>query len=224
MTAANGPRAVLWDLDGTLADSEELHWLAWLEVMARESVSVTYDQFQASFGRRNASFLPEWLGSAASEETVARIGGEKEAAFRRLVAERGCRAVPGAAGCVRRLEEAGWRQAIASSAPRANIGALTAALGLDRYIRVAAAAEDVTAGKPDPAIFLAASAMLGVAPSRCVVVEDVAAGVEAARRAGMVSIGLSRCGPPLDATLPVSTLETLTPEDFERLLIRASSK
>jgi beta-phosphoglucomutase-like phosphatase (HAD superfamily) len=101
---------------------------------------------------------------------------------------------------------------------------LTAALGLDGYIRAAAAAEDVTAGKPDPAIFLAAASILGVAPSRCVVVEDVAAGVEAARRAGMVSIGLSRNGPPLDATLPVTTLETLAPEDFERLLIRASSK
>jgi beta-phosphoglucomutase-like phosphatase (HAD superfamily) len=78
-------------------------------------------------------------------------------------------------------------------------------------------ADDVHRGKPDPEVFLVAASRLGVPPDRCVVVEDAAAGVEAARRGGMKSVGVG--GPALRAAdVHVASLTELEPEDFDRLI------
>ena len=87
-------RAVLWDLDGTLVDSEVLHWLAWRDILAGENVTITYDQFLASFGRKNDPIMRDWLGGATPERS-ARLAVTKEA-DRRLVAAQGLTALPGA--------------------------------------------------------------------------------------------------------------------------------
>jgi beta-phosphoglucomutase len=78
-------------------------------------------------------------------------------------------------------------------------------------------AEDVSSGKPEPHVFLAAALSLGIPPGRCVVVEDAAVGVEAARRAGMRCIGVAR-SEALPADLVVSSLADLPDDAFERLL------
>ena len=210
-------RAVLWDLDGTLVDSAEFHWLAWQEIMSAEGAPITREQFEASFGRRNASFLPEWLGPGAPAERVERVGDAKEARYRRYIAERGCEALPGAAAWVERLHRDGWWQAVASSAPRRNIEAVLDGLGLRGFFQAIVSAEDVRVGKPDPRVFLLAAERLGVPAARSVVVEDAAAGIEAARRAGMRCIGISR-GAPLDADLAVASLADLPPDAFHRML------
>lgn len=208
--------AVLWDLDGTLVDSEELHWQAWRETMAAEGVPITWEQFKATFGQRNDSFVPLWLGEGATPERVARIGDAKEACYRRLVRERGLAPAPGAREWVERLRKEGWRQAIASSAPRENVLVMLEALGLAGAFQAIVAAEDVTAGKPDPQVFLLAAERLGVPPSRCIVVEDAPAGIEAARRAGMRSIFVRGGDTPAD--LVVNTLAELPEDAFRRLL------
>ncbi|MGD0437716.1 MAG: HAD family hydrolase, partial [Bryobacteraceae bacterium] len=118
---------------------------------------------------------------------------------------------------VQRLREEGWRQAIASSAPRENVDVVLEALGLARSFDAVVSAEDVTAGKPDPQVFLKAAQRLGLAPARCVVVEDSAAGVEGARRAGMKSIGVSRNG-RLAADLGVRSLADLQASAFAELV------
>lgn len=211
-------KAVLWDMDGTLVDSEQLHWLAWKEVMDAEGVAVRYDQFRDTFGQRNDTIIPLWLGGEATPETVARISDTKEAAYRRMVRERGIAGVDGAVEWVKRLHEQGWRQAIASAAPRANIDAILDALGLHMYFDAAVAAEDVPRGKPDPQVFLLAAERLGVSPARSIVVEDGRAGVEGARRAGMRSIGLAPNGGELPADIVVRSFGELPPDAFERLL------
>lgn len=210
--------AVLWDLDGTLVDSEEYHWRAWRDTMATEGVKITREQFRATFGQRNDFIVPRLLGGDASPERVQRIGDEKEACYRRLVRQGGLAPLPGAAEWLRRLNGDGWRQAIASSGPRRNVEVVVEMLGLGPNFGALVAAEDVHNGKPDPEVFLIAASRLGVTPSRCVVVEDASAGIEAARRAGMRSIGVSPSGAPLDADLLVSSLAALLPDAFQRLL------
>ena len=69
--------AVLWDMDGTLVDSEEYHWQAWREAMAAEGVSITRAQFLATFGQRNDAIIPKWLGVEATPEPVTRVGDAK---------------------------------------------------------------------------------------------------------------------------------------------------
>lgn len=210
--------AVLWDLDGTLVDSEEYHWRSWKETLDREGVHITPQDFLASFGQRNDAIIPRWLGADARAEDIERIGDAKESLYRELVRAEGLAPLPGAAEWVERLHHQGWRQAIASSAPRANVDAVLDALGLRRWFQATVSAEDVTAGKPDPQVFLIAASRVGAEPHSCVVVEDARAGIEAARRAGMKSIGVGRNSSALDASLKVETLSRLPADAFSSLV------
>jgi len=210
--------AVLWDLDGTLLDSEEYHWGAWRETMAEAGHPITREQFLATFGLRNDEILPQWLGASAPLEAIDRVGRDKETLYRKLLRERGVAPLAGAAEWVRRLKSGGWLQAIASSAPRANVDVVLEVLGMGSFFQAVVSAEDVTAGKPDPQVFLTAAARLGMEPKACIVVEDSPAGIEAARRAGMHSIGVSRKGLLSGADLSVTSLTQLPGSAFAALL------
>lgn len=212
-------RAVLWDVDGTLIDSREFHWLSWHGALAAENFPITREQFERTFGRRNEEILGAYFPHYGPEE-IARVGEAKEVAYRELVRERGIELLPGVRRWLERLRGEGWRQALASSAPRQNLDAIVAALDLGHFFSAVASAEDVTEGKPDPQVFLAAASKLGVEPRRCVVVEDAPAGTEAARRAGMRSVGVLSSHAELTADIVVRTLEELPPDAFDGLLER----
>ena len=212
-------RSVLWDLGGTLIDSEQYHWLAWRDTMAAHGITLTHEQFLKTFGLRNDAIIPQWIPDA-SPERVDQIAREKEQLYRRLVREGGLDPLPGARHWTEQLAREGWRQAIASSAPRENIDAVLTVIGLASFFQAIVSAEDVTLGKPDPQVFLTAAARLGSAPAHSIVVEDAPAGIEAARRAGMPNIGVRRNGSPLGADLAVSSLADLPRDAFSRLIPR----
>jgi beta-phosphoglucomutase len=214
------PGAVLWDLDGTLVDSEEYHWHSWRETMAAEGVVLTHEQFRASFGQRNDSILRMWLGPDLAPQRMDRIADAKEDFYRRLVRTGGLSPLPGAAEWVRRLHAERWMQAIASSAPRLNIEVVLDVIGLPDQFEASVSAEDVRIGKPDPQVFLLAASRLEIPPARSIVVEDAAAGIEAARRGGMRSIAVSRTGAPMPADIVVRSLADLPPDAFSSLLLR----
>ena len=211
-------RAVLWDMDGTLIDSEELHWIAWRDTMANEGIVITREQFLASFGQRNDSIIPAWLGRGAPPERVERIANAKEELYRQLIRKNGISPLPGVARWLRHLQGEGWLQAVASAAPRANIDVVLEALSATHIFQGIVSAEDVHRGKPDPEVYLLAAARIKASPDRCVVVEDAAAGVQGARTAGMHSIGVSRNGKQLPADVVVRSLDLLNADVFEELL------
>ena len=208
---------MLWDLDGTLADSREYHWRSWKDALGAEGLEITEAQFLASFGQRNDAILSQWLGSGADPARILRIGEAKEALYRKLVESEGVIPLPGAAEWVRTLSEAGWHQAIASSAPRLNVAVMHRALGFFDFIQVLVGAEDVLHGKPAPDVFLLAAERLGVPPRRCVVVEDAEAGIEAAQRGGMRSVGVGSASVAA-ADVVVRQLSDLPAAIFERLV------
>jgi HAD superfamily hydrolase (TIGR01509 family) len=210
---------VLWDLDGTLVDSEEYHWRSWRDTMAGEGVALTFEQFRATFGWRNDAILRQWLGDDIDARRAARIGDAKEELYRSLVRSGGLVPLPGAAEWVRRLHAEGWQQAIASSAPRLNVEVVMEVIGLAAQFQATASAEDVERGKPDPEIFLSAASRLGATPAHAIVVEDAAAGIEAARRAGMRSIAVRADGALLPADMVVRSLADLPADAFARLLL-----
>lgn len=211
-------RAVLWDLDGTLVDSEDFHWRAWRDTMAAEALPITHEQFLQTFGHRNDEILPLWLGPAATPARIQQIAAAKEALYRRLIHEEGLAPLPGVAHWLERLHAEGWRQAIASSAPRKNVEVVLEVTCLADCFQALVSAEDVTIGKPDPQVFLTAASRLNAPPAHCIVVEDAPAGVEAARRAGMRSIGVTRNGKQLAADIAVTSLADLPSDCFTRLL------
>jgi HAD superfamily hydrolase (TIGR01509 family) len=215
---------VLWDLDGTLVDSAPYHWVAWRDTLAGEGRPVQPGDFAATFGKRNDEILHQLFGPEIALDWIERVSEAKEQAYRRLLREQGLEAAPGALDWLARLHERGWKQALASSAPRPNIDAVFEALSLERYLDAVVSADEVGRGKPDPAIFLEAARRLELPPARCVVVEDAPAGLEGARRAGMPSIGvLSSHHPSLLADVVVASLDRLPPEAFSDLLARLTS-
>lgn len=87
--------------------------------MANEGIAITREQFLSSFGQRNDSILPQWLGAAASPERIDKVAIQKEL-HRQMVRKHGISPLPGVEHCVRQPHNEAWLQAIASAAPRAN--------------------------------------------------------------------------------------------------------
>jgi len=157
------------------------------------------------------------LGAQTLDKTIDRISLDKEERYRAAIRRDGVVRLPGVEHWLKRLAQDGWKQAIASSAPRLNVEAILEATGWASCFAAMTAAEDVAISKPDPAVFLLAAQRLGVPPPRCVVVEDAPAGIEGAQRAGMRSVGI--CGlHQVHADLNVRSLEELPDDAFDRLL------
>jgi beta-phosphoglucomutase family hydrolase len=221
MEKSNGgtARGVLWDLDGTLIDSGELHYEAWEEVLTELGRAFDRRTFAESFGKRNDTILRDLLGIPGAPEELQRLSDRKEELYRTRVRARGVPLLPGAAEWLHRLKAEGWRQALATSAPIANVDATLEPLGLRDHFDAVVSADEVGRGKPDPLVFLTAAERLGLPPGRCVVVEDAPAGLEGARRGGMPSIGvLSGHFEGLQADLVVGSLRDLPEDAFHRLL------
>ncbi len=188
-SSSDGSRAVLWDLDGVLADTSELHYASWREVLPRFGLDMTWEQHLATFGRNNAAILAHMTGEAGNPAWVEEVSQAKEQAFRRLARER-AKALPGAKAWLERLQAWGIQQAVASSAPIENVQTLVEALGFSPYLDALVSGEHLPA-KPDPAIFLEAARQLGVEPRHCLVVEDAVVGVEGAKKAGMRALAVT---------------------------------
>jgi beta-phosphoglucomutase family hydrolase len=212
------PRAVLWDLDGTLTDTMTSHFRAWREVLAGEGYELNWAAFAASFGQRNDTALRSMLGSEISDPDIERISAIKEARFRALVRQDGLQLLPGVASRLQSSRAAGWRQALVTSAPRANAEIMLDVLGIGEFFDAVVTGDDVTRAKPHPEPFLAAAAAVHVPPQRCLVVEDSPSGIEAASRAGMRSVAVGPTSASLPATLRVASLAELPPGAFDALL------
>ena len=193
--ADRGAYAVLWDVDGVIIDSAEQHRRAWEQLAAENGLPYTDAAFWASFGRRNADVITAMFGVAGPPERIEALADRKEMLYRALVAEQG-RALPGAVELMAALHAAGYREALASSAPSANIRLIVDLLGLAPYLQATVSGESVAHGKPAPDIFLAAARALGIQPSHCLVIEDAPAGVQAAHAAGMRCLAVRRAGQP----------------------------
>ena len=215
----NEPKAVLWDMDGTLIDSAEYHWQTWRDALAALGVPLTREDFNGWFGSRNDRILSRYFPGISAGD-IQRIGDLKEERYRELVRRDGVVLLPGIGDWLARLRNAGWRQAVASSAPPANIDVLVDVLGLHDTFNAVVSAEEVAHGKPAPDVFFRAAEKVGVAPARCVVVEDAAIGVEAGRRGGMRTIGIEggHSHGPLQADVVTRSMADLPLDSFDKLL------
>jgi len=214
-----GPRAVIFDFDGVIADDEPLHLAAFQRTLSGEGIALTTEDYYAHYlGCDDHDAIAEALraaGRPASEERVQGLMAIKATHFLGLVRD-GVRIFPGVPGFV---GEAAARVplAIASGALRREIELILAQSGLRRAFTVIVSAEEVEEGKPSPAGFLLALARLreqlpDLASMECLVVEDSLAGIEAARRAGMRCLAVANSYGPAElaaADLVVPSLEGL---------------
>ncbi|MFB6285813.1 MAG: HAD family hydrolase, partial [Candidatus Bipolaricaulia bacterium] len=145
--------------------------------------------FRETFGRRNADVFHTLYDDELSPQEMQRQSDRKEGLFRERARGR-LQPLAGARELVEALHDAGYPLALGTSAPRANATMMIEELGLSRFFEAQVTGDDVAAGKPDPEVFRTAAQRLHVPPERCLVIEDAAAGVEAAHRAGMVAVAV----------------------------------
>jgi beta-phosphoglucomutase len=185
----NSLRAVIWDLDGVIIDSAEEHRQAWQRLAREEGIRFSDADFWATFGKRNDDIIAVIWGPQAPERVQA-LANRKEAYFRDLIRKTAA-PLPGSIELLQGLHEAGFLQALASSAPIENIQLISEVLGLRQYFTALVSGETVAHGKPAPDIFLKAAKELGIDPGQCLVIEDAVAGVQAAHAAGMRCIAVA---------------------------------
>lgn len=173
---------LIFDCDGTLADSMPLHYVAWHETLLRYGIEFTNDRFYSMGGMPSAGIVR----ILAEEQNVVvdppRVADEKEAAFTELIVQ----VQPKVAVCeIAQQFHQKKPMAVASGSGRDIVQRQLAALGISDLFATIVASEDTERHKPEPDVFLEAASRLGVDPTRCVVFEDSPLGFQAADAAGM---------------------------------------
>lgn len=181
------PKALLFDLDGTLLDSDPLHLAVFADMLAPLGIVVDEAYYGSNIhGRHNVQIFTDLMpGEDAQALDVA-----KEAAFRDLLAKTPMQPTPGLIALLDYADANGLPTAVATNACRLNAEAMLAALGIrDRFAAVLAA-EECARTKPAPDVFLAAAKAVGVDARETLAFEDSPTGVAAANAAGCTVLGL----------------------------------
>ncbi|MEU8679619.1 HAD family phosphatase [Streptomyces sp. NPDC048560] len=176
---------VVFDLDGTLVDSEPNYYEAGRRLLARYGVrDFSWEHHTRFIGIGTRETLTALRAEYGIEAPVDELLAGKNALYLELAGS-STEVFPEMRELVERLHGAGVPMAVASGSSRAAIGAVLAVTGLDAYIPLYVSAEEVPHGKPEPDVFLEAARRLGTDPAGCVVLEDAAPGAAAAHAAGM---------------------------------------
>jgi HAD superfamily hydrolase (TIGR01509 family) len=200
-------RQVVFDLDGLMVDSEPMHELANDRYFARLGTTLDESLREEMMGRRVRDL---------AEATAGRLGrspddvfAEREAVFWELLEQSGVKPMPGLDQAIAMLRGAGLPLAVATSGTRLYVDHVLDRLGIREAFAVVVSGEEVTAGKPDPEIYLRAAALLGADPADCVALEDTFHGVTAARAAGMHAIAIPNA---LTAAMDFSAADAVLPD------------
>ena len=217
---SNKSKAIIWDMDGVIADTAPHHLRAWQDAFRRYGADYTEATFRSNFGKRNDAIIKNILGDETPKAKIETIAQEKEENFRRRAAGN-IKPLPGVIELLKSLSDSGFYQALGSSAPIENIELIIQELGIGKFFQTIVSGRDVKEGKPSPQGFLLAAEKLGISPQYCVVIEDAIAGVSAAKSAGMKCLAVTNTSPAVklaEADIVINTLERITVSDMIRLL------
>ncbi len=211
----------IFDWDGVVVDSSSHHEESWERLAKETGFTLPDGHFKKGFGMKNEFIIPNLLNWSSRLEEIQELSLRKEALYREILIEWGIRALPGVAECLGELSKRRIPCAIGSSTHRLNIDTILSVIGLENYFAAIVTAEDVSRGKPDPEVFLAAAGRIGVAPNRCVVFEDALVGIEAAHRGGMKVVAVATTNPIeklMGADLAVHRLDELSVDQLAALV------
>ncbi|MDI1240891.1 MAG: HAD family phosphatase [bacterium] len=183
-------RAFIFDMDGTLVDNMRFHNEAWRTLIEENGFEFDEHKFLVeTAGQTNREIIPSVFG-AVSNERVSELALRKEELYREAYLPHR-KPVAGLVEFLDAARDLEIRMAVSTAASPANMAFILDGLELRKYFGAITTAADVKHGKPDPEIFLISAANVGVESRNSMVFEDALFGFEAAKRAGMQSIGLT---------------------------------
>jgi phosphoglycolate phosphatase len=215
-------KALLFDIDGTLADTDALHVQAFNHVFGPRGH--VFDRERASkelMGFSTASISERFLPDEPPERQAA-IMAEKEAAFRELVSGK-IQPVPGLMTLLARADRAGIPMVAVTNAPRLNAEMLLAGLGIMHRFKAVVIGDELPHGKPHPLPYLEGLRAANAAPDRSVAFEDSRSGVKSACAAGIATIGIRTSLSHADLVEAGSRMTASTFEDPELMKLVAAT-
>lgn len=187
-------RALLFDLDGTLAETDSLHLPTWVDALAPYGVEVDEEFYKERISGRSTPEIVRDLLPNLTDEEGASIGDAKEASFRERAVE--LEPLPGLVNFVEEGKSQGFKIALVTNAPKENVGAILPALKLQDFFETVVLADEVGAVKPDPAPYQAALKRTGVSAEEALAFEDSLSGLASSVAAGIPTVGIASTQDP----------------------------
>jgi beta-phosphoglucomutase len=185
-------RGVIFDLDGVLVTTDELHFQSWIKLTNEEGIRFDRrinERLRGVSRMESLAIVLERSPRAYSDAEKQALADRKNGYYQHLLTTlTPASLIPGSLAAVTELRRRGLRVAVGSSSKNTRI--IMHQLDLLSYFDVIVDGNDIERSKPDPQVFLLAAERLGLPPAECLVIEDAVAGVESARRAGMTVFGI----------------------------------
>jgi HAD superfamily hydrolase (TIGR01509 family) len=182
-------KGVIWDMDGVLIDSMEIHFKIWEQIFSEFDVRFARKDFNRHFGTTNQETIQTVLGNKLSFKESRDLAEKKQLLFEQQAITE-AQLIPGVDKWLQFFFDRNIPQAVASSNAQRFIEAVAENKGISHFFKTMVSAEGL-ASKPDPAVFLESARLINAKPDCCLVFEDAVAGVEGAKRAGMKCIAIT---------------------------------
>ena len=185
-------KAVIFDMDGVLADTEPIYMGITLDLLAKLEVPLPPEELFEYVGipvRQMWSEIRSRFQIHKSLAELIRLEKDRQLQYLRYIKQ--LPEVPGVRNLLEELAQMGTFMAVASSSSRDIVDLILSKLAIYRFFAATVSGKDVAQGKPAPEIFLKAAADLGVEPRHCIVIEDSPPGIAGAKAAGMICVGFA---------------------------------
>lgn len=183
-------KSIIFDMDGVVVNSIECDFSSWKKVLQRFGKDLSFDEYKRFSGMKAKQIFRQY-GEDVTDDSAILLENEKDDYFAECL-KKGSVTIPrGLISLLDLLLDNMIDVSLATAASRKKVDSVLEYFGIASYFRVIITGDDVSAGKPDPQIFLKASTMLGLRPEECVVIEDAPNGIRAAKKGNMKCIAIT---------------------------------
>jgi beta-phosphoglucomutase len=211
-------QGIIFDMDGVIVDSEDLHGRAWLEFAKKYNLNFTMQDSNETIGITNFGIFERYFPHFKKDD-YKKLDDEKESMYRELAKDE-LQLLPDVIDLIKSLKTSGFKMIVGSSGNPKNIQFIFDKFDLNQYFVGFVSSHDVTNGKPHPEVFLKSAQKLNLKPDECVVIEDAHHGIDAAISAGIKVIAITTTHPKeklVKANLIVNSIKEITIDKIKSL-------